>query len=176
MSEPTPSRRLHGAEIFDDPLVRELVEARLVCVLATGDSDGGIHAVPMWFARDGDALVLATGSRSRKAANVRRDPRATFVIHDSRPGCEVCGALIRGRVDLLRGVAAQSLIELVHRRYVGAGAEAIPAVAAFLSSDDAALRFHPDVAFTWDERASDAARALRESGAALPLLPTEPRT
>ena len=86
------------------------------------------------------------------------------------------GASIRGRVDLLRGAAAQSLVELVHRRYVGAGAEAIAAVAAFLNSDDAALRLHPDVAFTWDERPSDAARVLRESGAALPLLPTEPRT
>ena len=47
--------------------------AGIVCVLATYDK-AGIHAVPMWFAKDGDALVLATGAASRKVRNLERDP------------------------------------------------------------------------------------------------------
>jgi len=45
-------------------------------------------------------------------------------------------------------------------------------LAKFLGSDDRAVRLVPEAAFTWDERASAAARALREAGAALALEPT----
>jgi PPOX class probable F420-dependent enzyme len=175
VKEPTPSRGLHGADILGDGLVRELVEARLICVFATADPDGRIHAVPMWFAAADDVLVLATGSGSRKVANLARGMRATVVIHDSRPGFEVCGVCIQGRAEVVRGAAAAPLVELVHRRYVRAEAEAVNAVAEFLSSDDVAIRFHPEEALTWDERESDAAVALRHAGGALPLLSTDPR-
>jgi PPOX class probable F420-dependent enzyme len=175
VSEPTPSRLLRGADVLADPLVRSLVDARLVCVLATAEADGRIHAVPMWFARDGDALVLATGSRSRKVSNVRRAPSATFLVHDSRPGMEVCGATIRGPVEVVGGPAAAPIVELVHSRYVDAGARALAPVVEFLASDDVALRLRPEEAFTWDERGSEAARILRAVGGALPLVSTEPR-
>jgi len=175
VSEPTASRLLRGEDVLADPLVRALVDARLVCVLATAEPDGRIHAVPMWFSPDGDALVLATGSRSRKVSNVRRAPIATFVVHDSRPGMEVCGASIRGPVEVVGGPAAAPLVQLVHRRYVDAHAGALAPVVEFLSSDDVALRLRPEEAFTWDERGSEAARVLRATGGALPLVSTEPR-
>jgi PPOX class probable F420-dependent enzyme len=175
VSDPTPSRSLRGADVLADPLVRELLDARLVGVLATAEAGGRIHAVPMWFAVDGDTVVLATGSRSRKARNLRRDPVATLVVHDSRSGFEICGASIRGRIELVAGDEARPLVELVHRRYVDASAKALAPVAGFLASDDIALRLRPDEAFTWDERGSEATRVLREAGGARPLLPTEPR-
>ena len=81
-----------------DALVRELLDARLVAVLATFDRTWAIHAVPMWYAAGEDAIVLATSSRSRKVRNLERDPRATLVLHDSRPGFEVCGVSIAGTV------------------------------------------------------------------------------
>jgi PPOX class probable F420-dependent enzyme len=175
MSEPTPSRRLAGADVLRDPLVRELLAMRLVGVLTTLEPDGSVHAVPMWLAPGDGAILLATGSRSRKVRNLERDPRATLVLHDSRPGAEVCGGSIRGRVELIRGAAAVALIKEVHRRYVGDARERLPEVEAFLGSDDVAFRFVPEAAITWDERGSDAAAVLRESAAAFPLEPTSPR-
>lgn len=169
---PTPSRGLVGGDVLADPLVRELVAARLVGVLATLEPDGSVHVIPLWYALDGVAIVFATGSGSRKVSNLRRDPRATLVLHDSRPGFEVCGASIRGSVELVEGAAAAPLIDRVHRRYVTPEGERLPAPAEFLASDDLAVRLVPEAAFTWDERASAAARALREAGAALALEPT----
>jgi PPOX class probable F420-dependent enzyme len=169
-----PSGRLAGADVLRDPLVSELLEARVVCVLATFD-EGAIHAVPMWFARDGERLVLATGSRSRKARNVERDARATMVVHDSRPGFEVCGVSMTGTAHVVRGEEARPLIDRVHRRYVAVAGEGIPAAREFLDSDDVALVFCPESALVWDERSSTASEALRAAGAALPLLTTEPR-
>ena len=48
-------------------------------------------------------------------------------------------------------------------------------VEAFLALDDVAIRFHPEAAVTWDERGSNASRALWTSRHALPIEPTSPR-
>jgi len=164
-----------GEAVFDDSLVQELLGARLVAVLSTFDEAGTIHAVPMWFALEARAVLLATGSRSRKVRNLERDAHATLVVHDSRPGFEVCGVSMAGAVEVVSGAAARPLVERVHRRYVTEAAEANELVSVFLDSDDVALRFRPQSAITWDERKSVASKALRDSGAALPLVPTEPR-
>jgi len=163
MSEPTPSRRHAGPSVLSEPLVNELVEARLVGVLSTYDSAGFIHSVPMWYARIEGAVILGTSSQSRKLRNLERDPRATLVLHDSRPGYEVCGASITGT------------IALVHERYLASEALADPTVRGFLASDDVVLRLEPTSALTWDERGSDAAHVVRERGWALPLVSTDPR-
>jgi PPOX class probable F420-dependent enzyme len=174
VSQPTPSLELRGEAVLADALVLELLAARLVGVLATIEPDGSVHAVAMWLAPTDRAVLLATGSRSRKVRNLERDPRATLVVHDSRPGAEVCGASIRGRVELVRGAAAKPLIERVHRRYLSERGLALPEAREFLSFDDVALRFVPEAAVTWDERPSAAARALRQADGALPLEPTTP--
>ena len=171
---PTPSRRLRGAAALDDPLVAELLEKRLVAVLATHEPDEAIHAVAIWYARHEDAVVLATGSRSRKVENMRRDERATLTLHDSRPGCDICGACLIGRAEVVTGTDAQPLVELVHRRYLAPGAKNLAPVREFFASDDVALRFRPAHAFTWDERESEAARALAGTGLAHRLEPTSP--
>lgn len=175
MSEPAPSGVLHGDAVLGDGLVRELLEGRLIGVLATLDHVRTIHAVPMWYALHDDCVLLATGSRSRKVRNLERDPRATFVLHDSRPGFEVCGASISGEVEIVRGLPALDLVDCVHARYVAEDASESETVREFLVSDDVALRLRPAAALTWDERGSPASEALRERGAALPLVPTEPR-
>lgn len=176
MSEhgPTPSRHLRGAAALDDPLVAELLEKRLVAVLATHEPDGAIHAVAIWYARDEDAVLLATGSRSRKVANLLRDARATLMLHDSRPGCEISGASLIGRAEVVDGPAAPALVEVVHRRYLAPGADGLEPVREFFASDDVALRFRPERAFSWDERGSEAAAALAGTDLAYRLEPTSP--
>ena len=172
---PVPSRLLRGAAVLNDPVVRELLDARLVAVLATPETDGGIHAVPVWYGFAGEGIVVATGSRSRKVANVRRAGTATIALHDSRPGFEVVGASIACRARIVDGADAEPFVELVHRRYVTAVGEALPGVSEFMQSDDVAIVLEPVSAFTWDERGSEAAEALRAHGGALPLEPTAPR-
>jgi PPOX class probable F420-dependent enzyme len=172
---PAPSRLLEGAAVLADPLVRELLALRLVAVLGTVGGDALPHVTPVWFADDGDAIAMATASTSRKIRNVERDPRAALVLHDSRPGFEVCGVSMTGRVTVVTGAEAAPLVERVHARYVDAEAARLPEVAGFLASDDVALRFVPERAWTWDQRGTAANRALRSSGGALPLEPTSAR-
>ncbi len=157
---------LHGPDVLREPLVRELLAARLVGVLATLEPDGGVHAVAVWLAEHDGAIVFATYAASRKVRNLQRDSRA---------GSEVCGASIRGRATIVRGVDAAPLIEVVHRRYVTEPGLVLPAVARFLAGDDVALVLGVESATTWDERQNPATAELRASGEALPLVPTSPR-
>ena len=52
----------------------------------------------------------------------------------------------------------------------------LPDVSAFLVYDDVALVLELEHAWTWDERDNPATLALRSSGGALPLEPTDPRS
>jgi PPOX class probable F420-dependent enzyme len=172
---PTPSRRGAGAAIVSEPLAAELLTAPLIANLATLNLDGTVHLVPMWFALDRDAILLATGSRSQKIRNLERNPRATLMVHDSRPGFEVCGVSLVGSAEIVRSPDAGDLVARVHRRYVRDRGAQLEPVRQFLASDDVAIRFSPERALSWDERPSDAARALAESGEFTPLAPTSPR-
>ena len=173
---PEASRRLSGSAVHTDALVRELLAKRLVGVLATLERDGSPHAVPVWYATRPGEVILATSSRSRKVRNLERDPRATLCLHDSRPGAEICGASLQGPVEIVRGSDAAPLVETVHRRYLTGAGNALPDVRAFLAYDDVALVLRPESAWTWDERRNPATAALRASGGALPLEPTDPRS
>src|SRR5262245_202628 len=176
MSELEQGRVLRGEAVLADPLVSELVEARLIGVLATFDPAGAIHAIPMWYAPHDGVVLFATSSTSRKVKNLEVDPRATLVIHDSRPGYEVCGVSIVGTVPVVSSPDARELIDRVQGRYVAVEAAGDdPTALSFLQSDDVALRFTPVSAFTWDHRATEGSRILRTHGWARPLVTTEPR-
>ncbi len=172
---PTPSGELAGPGLLAAPLVKELATLRIVAVLGTLNGDGSIHVVPMWFADDGDTFLLATGRASRKVRNLERDASATLMLHDSRPGFEVCGVTMSGRAEIVREPDARPLIARVHRKYVSPDGNRLEEVADFLASDDVAIRFFPERGLLWDERPSRAAAVLAESGGAFPLVPTSPR-
>jgi PPOX class probable F420-dependent enzyme len=172
---PKTSRRGEGAATLREPLAAELLSGRLIANLATLNADGTIHLVPMWFAAERDTILLATGSRSQKVRNLERDPRATLMLHDSRPGFEVCGVSLVGRAEIVRPPNAAELVSRVHRRYVRDRGLQLEPVRQLLDSDDVAIRFRPERALSWDERPSDAARALVTSGQFEPLEPTSPR-
>jgi PPOX class probable F420-dependent enzyme len=175
VSTPKPSGALRDGAVLADPLVRELLAARLIAVLTTLEPDGSVHAIAIWYAATDEAIVFGTGSRSRKVRNLERDPRATVVLHDSRPGFEVCGASIRGRVEIVRGAEGAKLVADVHNRYLTPEGRRLPGPARFLDTDDVALVFRPEVAVTWDQRGGEASTQLREAAAALALEPTSPR-
>lgn len=53
--------------------------------IATVNSDGRPHVVPVWFDLDGDVIVFSTGGDSVKARNFRRDARVCISVDDPIP-------------------------------------------------------------------------------------------
>ena len=69
-------------------------------VLATVRADGRPHAVPVWFALDGDDILLNTSEETVKAANILRDPRVAVLVHDDAP--PYAFAMVEGVAEVSR--------------------------------------------------------------------------
>ena len=54
-------------------------------VLATTGKDGRPHAVPIWFARDGDDILFTVWHETVKTKHIRRDPRVVLCVDDQTP-------------------------------------------------------------------------------------------
>ena len=102
-----------------DPDVRRVLGGTSIAHLATVLPDGSPHTVPLWVDTRGDQVVFLTGPRSRKARNLRRDPRMALSIAPiDNPFTPV---VVRGRVvEWLEGDAAWKIIDRISTKYTGA--------------------------------------------------------
>ncbi|MFB4271295.1 PPOX class F420-dependent oxidoreductase [Nonomuraea sp. GTA35] len=101
-----------------DPDVRRALDSTSLAHLATVLPDGSPHSVPLWIATRGDHIVFLTGPHSRKARNLRRDPRValslTAVDNPFQP------VIVRGRVvEWLEGDAAWEVVDRISTKYIG---------------------------------------------------------
>ena len=98
--------------------VRALFEGANYAHVATVLPDGGPHSVPVWIALEGDRIAFFTQERSRKARNLRRDPRVAISIVDHVNPYRM--AQVRGRVvETVSGEAALEIMDRMSVRYTG---------------------------------------------------------
>ena len=76
--------------------LRDLFERANFAHLATLMPDGAPHSVPLWVGIEGEQLCFFTQDASRKAKNVRRDPRVAVSVVDRENPYRM--AQVRGRV------------------------------------------------------------------------------
>jgi PPOX class probable F420-dependent enzyme len=101
-----------------EPDVRRALEGTDVAHLATVMPDGSPHTAPLWVGTRGDQIVFLTGPSSRKARNLRRDPRVALSLAPAenpfRP------VIIRGQVtEWLDGDEAWQVIDQLSTKYTG---------------------------------------------------------
>jgi PPOX class probable F420-dependent enzyme len=99
--------------------VRRLLERPNYAHIATLLPDGAPHSVPVWIDAEGaNEVVILTSPGSRKARNVKRDPRVAISITDvDQPFASV---LIRGQVtEIIEGDRAWDIIDRIARKYTG---------------------------------------------------------
>ncbi|WP_439680702.1 PPOX class F420-dependent oxidoreductase [Embleya sp. MST-111070] len=101
-----------------DPEVRRVLDGTPIAHLATVLPDGAPHSVPVWIGTHGDHIVILTGPDSRKARNLRRDPRvALSLTPEDDPFRPIA---IRGRVvEWLDGDAGWAVVDRVAAKYIG---------------------------------------------------------
>jgi PPOX class probable F420-dependent enzyme len=101
-----------------DPQIRAHLDSTAVAHLATVLPDGSPHSVPLWVGTDGDRIVFLTGPESRKARNLRRDPRVALSLTAvDNPYLPVT---VRGRVvEWLDGDEAWEIIDRIAMKYIG---------------------------------------------------------
>jgi hypothetical protein len=63
-----------------DPELRRVLDGTPISHVATLLPDGAPHSVPVWIGTREETVVIMTGPGSRKARNLRRDPRIAISI------------------------------------------------------------------------------------------------
>jgi PPOX class probable F420-dependent enzyme len=92
-------------------------------VLATTRADGRPHAVPVWYAMDGDDLLVNTGADTVKGRDLARDPRVAVVVHDDRP--PYAFVMVEGVAELISDPEAlKAGSAVIGRHYLDAEAAA----------------------------------------------------
>jgi PPOX class probable F420-dependent enzyme len=101
-----------------NPDVRRAIDSTSLAHLATVLPDGSPHTVPLWVATRGDHIVFLTGPASRKARNLRRDPRVALSLTD--PDNLYQPVIVRGRVvEWISGAAAWEIVDRIATKYIG---------------------------------------------------------
>ncbi|MFI6033750.1 pyridoxamine 5'-phosphate oxidase family protein [Streptomyces sp. NPDC051315] len=71
------------------------------CRVATVSTDGAPHVSALWFLWDGSALWLYSVVRSKRWADLRRDPRVAIVIDTGEEYESLRGVELSGTVDFV---------------------------------------------------------------------------
>lgn len=101
-----------------NPDVRRALDGTSLAHLATVLPDGSPHCVPLWIGTHDDRIVFLTGPDSRKARNLRRDPRVALSLTSADNPFEPI--IVRGRVTAwLEGDAAWTVIDELATKYTG---------------------------------------------------------
>jgi PPOX class probable F420-dependent enzyme len=101
-----------------DPAVRTAVDSTPIAHLATVLPDGAPHSVPLWVSTLDDKIIFLTGPASRKARNLRRDPRVALSIAPADNPFEP--VVVRGRVvDWIDGEEGWNLVDRIAQKYIG---------------------------------------------------------
>lgn len=130
--------------------LRALLGRSLIASLATVDSRGRPHVVPMWFRREGERILIPTSSGTVKIRHLAKNPHAAVMLHEVGAAHAVSGVLIRGPVEILSGSEALRLNRTIHLRYVSARDLAKPKFAQYLSGDDVTIAVSMERVATWD--------------------------
>lgn len=138
----------------DEELARFLDEERVLTVATLGPN-GRPHLMPLWYVRDGIALLAWTYGKSQKVRNLERDPHATVQVEAGRDKyAELRGAMLECDVTLERdpGRVAEVGLRLVARY---AGAALAPQARERVLQQAAkriVLRLTPTRIVSWDHR------------------------
>jgi PPOX class probable F420-dependent enzyme len=101
-----------------EPDIRRVLDTTAVAHLATVLPDGSPHSVPLWAGAEGERIAILTGPGTRKARNLRRDPRVALSL--TPPDDPFTPVIVRGQVvEWLDGDAAREVMDRIAAKYTG---------------------------------------------------------
>ena len=102
----------------DDEAWKFLRGGDMTATFASVRADGRPHAVPTWYAVDGDEIVFTTWHTTVKAANIRERPEVVVVVQDPRPPYNYVS--VEGAARLIDDLAqCRSVSTLLGGKYMG---------------------------------------------------------
>jgi PPOX class probable F420-dependent enzyme len=133
--------------------VQAFLQDSLRTQVGTINSDGTPHIVPMSYVMIDGLITIWTDPRSRKIANLRRDPRLTCLVEDGAHFAEFRAVQLSGRAVL--GEDYDSSVQTglaLFERANGELTDEMRATVAALAPQRVAVTLVPDRVVSWDHR------------------------
>ena len=134
-----------------DPGIRRFLDRPRFGTLATTDVDGGPFAAVVWYELDGDTILVNSAEGRRWPANLRRDPRCSFMVEDRYDYVQILG---RAHLDDDQG-RAQSQMERMAARYLSDPALLAKNLANFQTQQRILIKIVPDQIFAHGKPAAN---------------------
>ncbi len=96
---------------LDEDEIRDFLDTAHTGILSTIRKDGSPASVPMWFVVHDDDVVIRTLASSPKAANLRRDPRVSFLVESGLAWAELKAVVLRATARLETDPEATAAID-----------------------------------------------------------------
>jgi PPOX class probable F420-dependent enzyme len=128
--------------------------------VGTINPDGTPHVVPLSYVILDGQLTFWTDPRSRKVANIRRDPRVTCLVEDGGHFAEFRAVQVGGHAELGADHDTSVRVGLaLFQRAAGLVDEEVRATVASLAAERVAVIVHPERIVSWDHRKLPGVRA-----------------
>lgn len=138
-----------------DEEIAGFVARSRIANLATLGPSGLPHLIAMWYGVVDGTLYFETKSKSQKAVNLRRDPRAVVLIESGDTYDQLRGVSFEGTCTLIEDsddpeywAAAVSVWE----RYTGPYSEEARPFVELMMNKRVVVRFEPTRTRSWDHR------------------------
>ena len=136
-----------------DEIAAYLAGQRTATLASIGPT-GFPHQVAMWFVPEPGRVVMWAYRRSQKVVNLKRNPRASFLVQDGETYDRLRGVVLQGEVELVHDTPAVLEIgNALHARYGGAygdDPDAYRAVIAQQAPKRVGLGLRMEHIFSWD--------------------------
>ena len=121
--------------------------------LGTINPDGTPHLVPLSYVMLDERMTFWTDPRSRKVANIRRDPRVTCLVEDGTQFADLRAVQISGRADVEADRDTSRRVGLaLFERANGALDDSLRAAVDDLVAERVAVFVHLEAIISWDHR------------------------
>ena len=80
---------------------RDFIRSQKILRLATIDSQGNPHIVPVWYDYINRKFYIGTNTRTTKARNVKKNPRVSFCVDEGIKSPDIFGIMGIGRAKLV---------------------------------------------------------------------------
>ena len=96
----------------------DFIKSQKILRLATIDSKGNPHIIPVWYDYINGKFYIGTNTRTTKARNIRKNPRVSFCIDVGIKSPDIFGIMGIGRARLiLEDKHVQLVAKKILRRY-----------------------------------------------------------
>lgn len=121
--------------------------------VATIGPNGQIHLVAMWYAVLDDHVWIETKKKSQKVANLRRDPRMTFLVEAGHTYDQLRGLAIEGQGVVVEDEdVVWDVCVNMFERYNAPYTEELKPFVELMAYNRVAVRLDVDRVRSWDHR------------------------